>query len=100
MKAAGVFFHCDRFASQRGFFNLQIYRFEQTGIGGHAVTGMQENHIARHQLTRRDFDFRSIAQNGCGGRRHLLQRFNRAFGAIFLNKAQQNREQHDHRNGD
>ena len=95
-----MFLHCDRFAGQRGFFNLQIHRFEQTGIRGHAVAGVQEDHISRHQLTRRDFDFHSIAQNGGGGRCHLLQRFNRAFGAIFLDKAQQNREQHDHRNGD
>jgi len=44
--------------------------------------------------------FHSIAQNGGGGRCHLLQRFNRAFGAIFLDKTQQNRKQHNHRNGD
>ena len=95
-----MFLDRNRFAGQGSFLHLQIDRFEQAGVRRDAVAGVQENHVPRNQSSGRDFDFRSIAQDGGSGRSHLAQGFDGAFGAVFLHKAQPHGEQHDHGNDD
>ena len=42
----GLLFHRQRFSCKRGFFNLQVDCFNQTGISGNFVAGAQQDDIA------------------------------------------------------
>jgi hypothetical protein len=79
---------------------VKIDRLEQPCIGRHFVACMQQNHITRDELARRNLDFLAIAYDGHRGRGHLAERFDRAFRPVLLNEAQHHSEEHDHGDGD
>ena len=60
---------------------------------------MQQNQVTRHELARRNLDLLAIAYDGHGGRGHLPERFDRAFGPVLLYEAQHDGKEHDHRDG-
>jgi hypothetical protein len=97
-KRGGVLVDRQRLASQGSLLDLQVDRLDKPGIGGNTVAGPQHDHVAWHQVTRRDLDLVTIAQHGGGRRGQLAQRLDRTLGAVFLHKAEQHCEQHDDRN--
>ena len=94
-----VFLNRNRYASQRGFLDLQIDGFEQTGIRG--IRSPVCRRITSPGTRSRAGILTSFRRaERMRWRCHLLQGFDSAFGAIFLYKAQQDCEQHNHRNDD
>ena len=89
-----------RFPGQGGLVNGEVDGLRHTRVGGNPVAGAQEHHVARHQVARRNDDFLCVAQHVCDGRRHFPQRLERLPGTMFLDKAEQHREQHDHGDDD
>jgi hypothetical protein len=90
-----VFLDRHGLAGQRGFFDAQIDRFDQTRISRDLVARPQQDDIAGDEFARGNVLLFAIAQHRGRGRSHLPQGFDGAFGAIFLHEAQQHREQHD-----
>ena len=42
--------HGDGFASQDGFIDAQVARFDQAGVGGDAIAGFQQQDVSRHEV--------------------------------------------------
>ena len=89
-----------RLAGQRGLLGLEVDGFGQTQIGGHLVAGPQQNHIAGHEVARRDLDFLPLPQHAGQRRGQPPQRLQRAVGAVFLHESEPYGKQHDDRDGD
>ena len=89
-----------RFAGQRGFIHLERRQFQQAQVGRHHVAGFEQDDIARHQLDRRDFPDRAIADHGSRRGGHPFQCRHGALGAILLDESHDAVEQHDDHDGD
>ena len=53
-----------RLAGERGFVHMQIPHLEEPQVGGHAVTGLEQHDIARHQILGGNPRFTSVAPHG------------------------------------
>ena len=70
----GMFVDRDGLARQRGFIYLQTLHLDQPQIGGHAVAGLEQHHVAGNELLRVDALFAAIAAHAGLGRDHAGQR--------------------------
>ena len=64
----GVLGHRQRFAGERGFVDVQVAHVEEPQVGGHAVAGLQQHDVARHEFLGGDAQLASVAPHrGLGG---------------------------------
>ena len=63
-----------RFAGQRRFVDVQIALVQQAQIGRHAVAGLQQHHVAGHELRRGNPQLLTAAPHRGLGDDHLRQR--------------------------
>ena len=99
-KGGSQLFDRKRFARQRGFLHLQIDRFES---GAHPrESGLRYAAGSRRPGPGHGPGFPSPSRPDGAGcqRRHFLQRFDRVFRPVLLDKPQQHRKEHDHGNRD
>jgi len=75
--------HRHRLAGQRCFLQLQVHRLEQARVGGDAVAGGEQQHVARHHLGRVDGAEVTVAQRG-GLRRHARLQCRQGIGGLAL----------------
>ena len=87
--------HRERLASEGGFIHVQIADLEKPEIGGHAVAGLEQHHVARHELLGVDAKFASVAAHGRFGGDHLGERLNGFFGLGLLEKTDDGVDEHD-----
>ena len=73
---------------------------EHARVGRTAIAGGEQDHVAGHQVARRDAGLLAVAQDGGVGRGHALQGLDRLLGAVLLDEAEHHREEHDDRDGD
>lgn len=89
----------NRFAGERGLLDQQPARADQTEIGRNAVSGLDHDDVAGHEVGHRYRDPAPVAQRG-GLRRHeLADRAQRLLGLAFLDMADDRVDQH-HRGDD
>jgi len=88
------------FAGQRRLGHLGAVRRQHAGIGGDAIACLEQQDIARHQFRRLDQAHLAIAPHARRRRQHVLERRQRGFGAVLLDKAERGIEQHDHTDHD
>ena len=67
----GMLGHGERLAGEGGFIHLQIANVEQPQVGGHAVAGLEEHHIARDEFLGVDAEFATVAAYGGFGGDHF-----------------------------
>ena len=84
-----------RLASERGFFDAQLYGIEQAQVGRYDIADGKQHDISRYQFDRRHRDFRTIPA-------HLRERLGEgaecghcAVGAKLLGEAERRIEDHD-----
>ena len=87
----------DRFglAGERRLLDPQPGRLDQPKIGGHDVAGLEQHHVAGHQLDRGDLDHPAIAVRP--DRRHgePAQRGDGPLGPVLLDEPEQREQHHD-----
>ena len=76
--------HRPRFTGDRGVAHAQGERLDQPAVGGHVVAGAHEDHVAGHDLLRRDHRGSTVAQDSDLVRKQTLQRRHRFLGAVLL----------------
>jgi len=87
VRCGRAFLHRRRFAGEQRFVALQVDRFGERDIGGHAIAGLKQHEISRHDMSRLDLLAQAIADHRCV---RLLQRFERRCGPpgrLFLGRA-------------
>ena len=72
------------FAGERGLLDLEAPHVEQAQVGGHAVAGLQQHDVARHELHGRDPLLASFPAHGRLGADHVGQGLDRFLGFGFL----------------
>ena len=86
-------------ARQRGLHRLQVNGFYQPHVGGHLVPRREEDEVAGDEFARRNPSLAPVADHGRRGRGHLAQGLDGALRAVLLHEAEDDREQHDHSDG-
>ena len=99
IQGTDVLFRRHRLARQRRFLHSEHGAFNQPQIGRDQAAGLDQHDVTRHQLVCHDFNNHSIAQYAGGGRGKFFQRRHGALGTVFLDKADNGIEQHDHQDG-
>ena len=80
---------------QRRFIHLERMAFDQSPIRGNAIACFHEHDVAGHELFHRNIVGSSITEGARTMRDHRLERHQRAFGSMLLQKAE-NRIEDDH----
>ena len=83
----GLLFHRHALAGQRGLLDPQVDRLDEAHVGGHVVAGLQQDHVAGHQLARGHHPGGAVAHHPRLGGGHLLQGRERLLGLGFLHHA-------------
>ena len=84
----------DAFAGEGGLLDFQAGAFQQTAVGGDAVAGLQDHHVAGNQLIAVKGSLFSVPQHLTGGGGHGLERFNGGLGLALLHHPQHRVQQH------
>jgi len=87
-----------RLARQGGLVNFQPRRKKQSAVSRNRVARLQQNHIPRHQIFSRDFNFFAFPAHACPHRQHALEGRQTLFSAVFLVKADGGIDQDDSHN--
>ncbi len=96
---ARVFQHGDALARERALLGGQVDGLQQARVRGDRVAGLDLEHVAGHELRRRDHLHFVASTHARVGRLHLLERLERGLGATLLEKPEQRVEHDDEQNG-
>ena len=86
-QSPGLFLHWLRLSRQGCLSGAQCRRFDEASIGRHQVAGLEQQHIATHDLRRGDHCGVTVAHHPGPGRGQARQRGHGLLGAIFLEEA-------------
>ena len=84
----------DALAGQRGLLDFHGGALQQPPVGGHGVAGLQQHHVAGHQLAVFNNGLVAAAQHLALGGGHGLQGFDGGLGLALLHHAQHRVQQH------
>ena len=90
--------HCSGLPGEKGLVRLQVDFFQQSGIRGHPVAGVQHQQVSRHHFPGGDGPLLAFPDHGGHRRRQLLQGRGGLFRPVFLDKTQHHAGQHDGQN--
>ncbi len=93
-----LFGRSNAFAGQGGLLDLEGGRHEEASIGRHAVAGLHQHHVARHQPLGFDLDGLAVTAHARDILHHLLQRGQAGLSLGFATHAQdgvEDRQQHE-----
>ena len=94
----GVLAHGMGFAGQGRFRHLGVVRRQHTGVGGHAVTRLEQHDVAGHQFLGGDLPHLAAAPYPRMLRQHLLERRQGCVGAVLLVETEAGVEHDDDQN--
>ena len=89
-----MFGHRQRLAGERGFVHMQIPHLEEPQVGGHAVTGLEQHDIARHQILGGNPQLASVAPHGRLRGHHPAERLDGFLRLGLLEKSDHRVDQH------
>ncbi len=84
-----------RFSSERRFIDREVHCDRDPTVRRHPISGVECHHITRNHFPRGNASLDPLTDHMGEWCRHLLQRLQRALGAVFLDEAKQHGEQHD-----
>ena len=84
----------DALAGEGCLLNLEAGALQQAAVGGNGVAGLQQDHVAGHQLVAVERNLFAVPQYLAGGGGHGLQGLNGGFGLALLKDAQHGVQQH------
>ena len=96
----GLFLHGQALAGQHGLVAGHARPFAQAAVRRHLVPGLEQQHVAGHHAPGADLHLAAGAAHAGGGGAQFLQRLQRFFRAVFLQKAHDGVQQHDQDDGD
>ena len=88
LQGFGEFGHRDALAGEGGFLGLETGTFQQAAVGGDGVAGLQQHHVAHHQLFAGKHGHPPLPQHPGGGGGHGLEGLDGLLGLAFLIDAQ------------
>ena len=94
------FFHGMRFAGQRSLVGSELCAFEKSQIRRNNSAGFQDDDVARNKFRSRELTFVSAADHIGNRCSHLLESFERAFRAVFLDETDDAVQKNDRANDD
>ena len=80
---------------QQGLVDEEVVGLEQARVGGHEVSGGEDDHVSRHQVPCRRDQLATVAQHPNPQRHVLLQRLDRTLRPVLLEEIQLHRERDD-----
>jgi hypothetical protein len=83
-------------AGQRGLVDPQLRNVVKAQVGRHQIAGLQQDHVARHQVLGLDGAVPASTAHRRLRRSQLAQRLHRAIGAPLLDDRDAGVQQHDH----